>query len=255
MQSKSLIPVYITLILSAFCLSFTLRESKQKALIQNLDTRYYYPKKLGLQVLDARITWEKHDISSAFETYKKNPSVKFHWDNKTQKPFISLTGENYNLPKKNQSELESFFSRYREMIIPKTLQDQFGHLPSRIIGTNKKNIELQFQDTKNNSIQFNLLINRKKGWIDQLKVLQYTEPHTVLSFFTYIQKEKKWLVSQSRASYRISEDFFQETTRYFYSKIKSFWLTQKIKQTILKNGKGFQKFSLRVDQYQIVDGS
>ena len=230
---------------------FTPTDGKHESLIQILDTHYYYPQKAGLQKLKARVTWERQDISSPFETYRKNPSAWFHWNAKTQKRYFSLTGNSFSLPEADQSELEHFFSRYREMLLPETLEEQFAHLPSRIVRSGKKTIEIQFQDPVNTSIQYHFLINQEKNWIERLKLLRPMIPETILSSFLYTQKERKWLVSQSRATYRISDDSYWETTRVFYHKLQSFWLVQKIQQTLTKNGKPFQKYSLRLDRYRI----
>jgi len=142
---------------------------------------------------------------------------------------------------------------YKEAILPRRLSQTLSGF--KLNQSNKAYFKTtaEYQSLfKSDEIQkYSLDINSEHWRISRIDLKRRTQPHNVISDFKYIQKEGKWLVSETLAHFDVNRDSYTEKTSYTYQKIMGFWLPVKINQVFKKGNQIQYHYRFILSDYQI----
>lgn len=222
-------------------------------LLQKLDSHFYYPSQLGLKKLTAKIQWLEKDLTASQPKFISHPEVLFSWNAKHDARVFQVVTDRKELSQTQKEEVENFFQNYREVILPRRLtQTLSGFKPNQ---SNKSffRTTVEYQSPyKHDEIQtYSLDINSEYWRISQITIERKNPPYNVTSKFKYIQKEGKWLVSETLARFNLGKDSFSEKTSYTYQKTQGFWLPVKINQIFKKGDAVLHNYRFLVSEHQI----
>lgn len=223
------------------------------AFIQKLDSHYYYPSQSGLKKLSVKVKWLQKDLKSTQLSFISHPEVLFFWNADSGERRFIVDPRLRDLTKARRSEIENFFLNYREAILPRRLsQTLSGFKPSPPNKAYFKTTVVYQSPFKSDEIQkYSLDINSEHWRISKIDLERKTQPRNVVSDFKYIQKEGKWLVSETLARFDVGRDSYTEKTSYTYKKQAGFWLPEKINQ-VFKRGDHVQYiYRFLFSDYQI----
>ena len=139
------------------------------------------------------------------------------------------------------------------MIIPLTLQERLSRFKGKVKQTWKNKIQIDFesQDLNDQINKYSFFINLKNWFIRKMKIYQNNGPREVKVELSYIQKEGLWLLFESLTQFKLDGQTFEENTWYFYRRVQSFWLVNKMKQTLKQNDQIVQSYIFRMNNYQL----
>lgn len=222
-------------------------------LLQKLDAHYYYPSQLGLKKLTAKVKWLQKDLSASQPKFISHPEVLFSWDIQSDMRVFQVNPQLKGLTKTKKGEIENFFVNYQEVILPRRLsRTLFGFKSSRENKAFFKTTVKYQSPYKYNEIQtYSLDINSEHWSISKINIGKKTPPHSVVSQFKYIQREGKWLVSETLARFDLGRNSYSEKTSYTYQKKMRFWLPVKIDQIFKKGQDVVHSYRFLLSDYQI----
>jgi len=222
-------------------------------LLQKLDSHYYYPLQLGLNKLTAKVRWLQKDLAASQPKFISHPDVLFSWNAESDARVFQIEPERKRLSQIQREEVEIFFQNYREIILPRSLNQTLSRF--KFNGTKKVSsriiAEYQSPREQDENQKYILEINSKYRRISKFDIERKTPPYKVASHFKYIQREGKWLVSETLAQFDLERDSYSETTSYTYRKIMRFWLPVKINQTFKKGRDEVYTYRFLLSDYQI----
>ncbi len=238
--------IFINLPYPAFALSTDL-------LLQKLDSHYYYPSQLGLNKLTARIKWLQKDLAASSPKFISHPEVLFSWDSQSDTRIFQVDPRLKRLTETEKEKIKNFYVNYREVILPRSLSQTLLGFKSNQAGKSFFKTTVEYQSPfKYDEIQtYSLDINSEHWRISKINIEKKTPPYNVASQFKYIQKEDKWLVSETLARFDLGRDSYSETTRYTYRKVMGFWLPVKINQIFKKGGDILHFYRFLFSEYKI----
>jgi hypothetical protein len=238
----------LLLLVNSSCPPPVLAQIDSNQILRKLDSAYYYPQKNGLTGLIATVVWEKGVFGG--DNYKKSPSVKFSWNNVSDNRTFKVTGQSLKLPPKKQAGLLQFFSNYKEVLLPQTLTKKFSGYPGKVThGNFGSRINLEIRDFKDGVSRYSLFVNDKLRNVSRMLIDRIEAPTKVFGAFKYIQKNGRWLVSESIARFDLGGEPYVEKTRYYYGQIENIWLVNRIDQTLIKGGKELSRFIFKIKDY------
>lgn len=206
-------------------------------LLQKLDSHYYYPSQLGLKKLTTKVQWLQKDLAASQPKFISHPEVLFNWDIESGERIFQIDPRLKGLTETRREEIKNFFQSYREVILPRSLNQTLSGFKSNRANKAYFKTTVEYQSPfKSDEIQkYSLNINSEHWRISQINLERKNPPYNVISDFKYIQKEGKWLVSETLARFNLGKDSYSEKTSYTYQKIMGFWLPVKMNQ-VLKKG-------------------
>jgi hypothetical protein len=222
-------------------------------LLQKLDSHFYYPSQLGLNKLTAKIQWLEKDLSASQPKFISHPEVLFSWNAKHDARVFQVVTDRKELSQTHKEEVENFFQNYKEVILPRRLAQTlsgFKHNRSSKAFF-KTTVEYQSPYTHDEIQTYSLDINSEYWRISQITIARKNPPYNVISKFKYIQKEGKWLVSETLARFNLGKNSFFEKTSYTYQRIQGFWLPVKINQIFKKGNTTLHNYRFLVREHQI----
>jgi hypothetical protein len=189
-------------------------------LLQKLDSHYYYPSQLGLKKLSARIQWLQKDLGVSQSKFIPHPDVLFSWSVKSDARLFKADSNRKGLSEARKKEIEIFFQNYREIILPRRLYQTLRgfKLLREKKAFFKTTVEYQSPFKSDEIQKYSLDIDSKHWRISQINLKRKTPPYNVVSDFKYIQREGKWLVSETLARFNLEKDSYSEKTSYTYQK-------------------------------------
>jgi hypothetical protein len=222
-------------------------------LLQKLDSHYYYPSQLGLNKLTAKINWLQKDLTASSSRFISHPEAFFSWNAKNDVRVFQVATDRKKLSPTQKEEVEHFYQNYKEVILPRRLTQTLSGF------THNRSSKAFFKTTvdyqspyKHDEIQtYSLDINSEKWRISQINIVRKNPPYNVTSKFKYIQKEGKWLVSETLARFDLGKNSFSEKTSYIYQKIQGFWLPVKINQIFKKGDALLHNYRFLVSEHRI----
>lgn len=222
-------------------------------LLQKLDSYYYYPPQLGLNKLTAKVQWLQKDLAASPPKFISHPDVLFSWNAGSDARVFQIKSEREGLSQTQREEVESFFQNYREVILPRSLSQTLSGFKSNQANKSFFKTTVEYQSPyKHDEIQtYSLDINSERWRISKITIERKTPPYNVTSEFKYIQKEGKWLVSETLARFDLERDPYSETTSYTYRKTMGFWLPVKIDQVFKKGRDVVHSYRFLISDYQI----
>jgi hypothetical protein len=230
---------------SSFLLSFSNSAFSQspELLLQKLDSHYYYPSQLGLKKLAVKIKWLQKDLKASQLSFISHPEVLFFWNAESGERRFQVDPRLKELTEARREEIKSFFLNYKEAILPRRLSQTLSGFKSNQPNKAYFKTTVEYQSPfKSDEIQkYSLDINSEHWRISKIDLKRKNPPHNVISDFKYIQKEGKWLVSETLARFDVGRDSYTEKTSYTYQKKMGFWLPVKINQ-VFKKGDHVQHF-------------
>lgn len=234
-------------------LPYTGFSQSRDPLLHKLDAHYYYPSQLGLEKLTAKIKWLQKDLSVSQSKFISHPEVLFSWDTRSDARAFQVDPRLKGLTETQKGEIENFFVNYRDVVLPRSLsQTLFGFKSNQ---ENKAFFKttVEYQSPyKHEEIQtYSLDINAEYWRISKINIERKTPPHNVISHFRYIQREGKWLVSETLARFDLGKDSYSEKTSYSYQKQLGFWLPVKIDQIFKKGQDVVHSYRFLLSDYQI----
>lgn len=247
----SYIPIHLPC--SAFSQSPDITFQKPDTLLQKLDSHYYYPSQLGLKKLRAKVKWLQKDLESSQLNFISHPEVLFFWNVESGIRRFQIDPRLKDLTTGRKEEIKNFFLNYREAILPRSLNQTLSGFEFK--GTQKFHSQTiaEYQSSRSNdeNQKYFLNIDQKYWRISKFNIERKVPPYQVVSHFKYIQKEGRWLVSETLARFDMGRDSYSETTSYTYRKIDGFWLPRKINQTLKKGPNLVHSYLFLLSDYHI----
>jgi uncharacterized beta-barrel protein YwiB (DUF1934 family) len=246
--------------LTAILLSLALQspahclESAEQVL-KELDAYYYYPQKQGLQKLSVRVDLEQLDVFTDSGKYLKNPSLEFIWENSRAgvKSIFKLAEGSAAISSDRRQELLGMLENYKEIVVPETLSDKISGHTGQVKFTKKQNSLIEFVASDSSAVilKYGLLVDRERKNVRNIRLERKNAPDKIESDISYISKDGKWLIAESRSRFRVGEMKYQETTEYVYRRTGKFWLVGKMSQTLKVDDRVLQSFIFRFHDYKI----
>ena len=222
-------------------------------LLQKLDSHYYYPSQLGLKKLTAKVKWLQKDLAASQLNFISHPEVLFFWNIESGERRFQVDPRLKELTETRREEIKKFFLNYQEVILPRSLNQTLSGF--KFNGTKKSPSQTiaEYQSPRNQDENQKYILNiDPKHWrISKFDIERKVPPYKVVSHFKYIQKESRWLVSETLARFDLGRDSYSETTSYTYQKISGFWLPVKINQTFKKGHDVVHSYRFLFSDYQI----
>ncbi len=242
--------IFLSFLIALPCSAFS---QSPHPLLEKLDSHYYYPSQLGLKKLSVKVKWLQKDLASSQLNFISHPEVSFFWDINSGIRRFQIDPRLRGLTDSRREEIESFFLNYREVILPRSLNQMLSgfkfngiqKFPSQTIA------EFQSPRSQDETQKYILNIDSKHGRISKLNIERRNPPYKVVSYFKYSKKEGKWLVSETLAQFDLGRDSYSETTSYTYRKIDGFWLPTKINQILKKGREVVHFYSFLISDFQI----
>ena len=235
--------------------SITSAQSEIKNLLNKLDNHYYYPQKKGLTSISAKLTWEQQDISAKKTSFFKKPDFRFKGelsDHIFKKKIVS-SGRNPNVSDNEKTEYINILNNYLDAFIPKTLYEQFLNYEGQIKHRQKKEIILELTDKNSieNTKQYELFIDAEKWRISKIYIRQNQEPRSIEGKFFYTRRGGQWVVAETLSEFTVKDQTYTEKTEYIYKNIQTFWLVNKVKQTVKQDGHLILSYRLQLKDYKV----
>ena len=256
----SLSPKHLVVFLIASLSLFTTpsissAQSEIKNLLNKLDSHYYYPQKKGLTSISAKLTWEQQDTSAKKTFFLKKPDFRFKGalsDSIFEKKIVS-SGKNPNVSDNEKTEYINILNNYLDAFIPKTLYEQFLNFEGQIKRRHKNKIILEFTGitSVDNTKQYELFIDAEKWRISKIHIRQNQEPRSIEGKFFYTRRGGQWVVAETLSEFTVKDQTYTEKTEYIYKNIQTFWLVNKIKQTVKQDGHLILSYRLQLKDYKV----
>ena len=256
----SLPPKYLVVFLITSLSLFTApsissAQSEIKNLLNKLDSHYYYPQKKGLTSISAKLTWEQQDTSAKNTFFLKKPDFRFKGElsgHIFEKKIVS-SGRNPNVSDYEKTEYINILNNYLDAFIPKTLYEQFLNFEGQIKRRRKNKIILEFTGitSVDNPKQYELFIDAEKWRISKIHIRQNQEPRNIEGDFFYARRGGQWVVAETLSEFTVKDQTYTEKTEYIYKNIQTFWLVNKVKQTVKQDGHLILSYRLQLKDYKV----
>ena len=230
-------------------------QSEIKNLLNKLDSHYYYPQKKGLTSISAKLTWEQQDTSAKNTFFFKKPDFRFKGelsDHIFEKKIVS-SGRNPNVSDNEKTEYINILNNYLDAFIPKTLYEQFLNFEGQIKHRQKKSLVMHLREkaSTENTKQYELFVDTKKWRISKIHIRQNQEPRSIEGKFFYTRRDSQWVVAETLSEFTVKDQTYTEKTEYIYKNIQTFWLVNKIKQTVKQDGHLILSYRLQLKDYKV----
>ena len=244
-------------IISITCITINLSHSafsqEPDPLLQKLDSHYYYPSQFGLKKLNVKVKWLQKDLASSQLNFISHPEVLFFWNTGSGERRFQVDPRLKGLTKARKEEIHNFYLNYQEVILPRKLNQTLSGY--KFNGTKKSPAQTfaEYQSLRNQeeNQKYILKIDTKFWRISKIEIERKSPPYKINSHFKYIQREGKWLVSETLTRFDLKRDSYSETTSYIYRKTDGFWLPAKINQTFKKGRDVVHSYRFLFSDYQI----
>ena len=230
-------------------------QSDIKKILNKLDSKYYYPQIKGLTNISARLTWEQQDTTSEKIFFLKKPDFDLKGelsDHIFEKKIID-SDRNPNISDSEKTEYINNLNNYLDAFIPKTLYEQFLNYEGQIKHRKKKKIILELAGKKStdNTKQYELFIDAEKWRISRIYIKQHQEPRSIEGKFFYTRRGGQWVVAETLSEFTVKNQTYIEKTEYVYKNIQTFWLVNKVKQTVKQDGHLILSYRLQLKDYKV----
>ena len=233
----------------------SIAQSEIKNLLNKLDSHYYYPQKKGLTSISAKLTWEQQDTSAKKTFFFKKPNFRFkgQLSDHTFEKIIVSSGRNPNVSDNEKTEYINILNNYLDAFIPKTLYEQFLNYEGQIKRRQKNEIilELTGKTSIENTKQYELFIDAEKWRISKIYIRQNQEPRSIEGKFFYTRRGGQWVVAETLSEFTVKDQTYTEKTEYIYKNIQTFWLVNKVKQTVKQDGHLILSYRLQLKDYKV----
>jgi len=249
----------VLFLLSLFYLSSIASASNAQPEIKNLliklDKNYYYPQKKGLTSIFAELLWEQQDTSSDKIKFFKKPDFQFKGklENNIYIKKIIPSAENSNLLDAEKTEYINVLNNYLDAFLPNTLYQKFSNYEGQIKNQQKKSLVIHLREKASieNTTKYKLFIDTEKLRISKIHIRQNQEPKNIEGEFFYTRRGGQWVVAETISEYMVSSQTYTEKTEYSYKRENTFWLVNKIKQTIKQDGHLILSYRLQLNDYKM----
>ena len=230
-------------------------QSEIKSLLNKLDNHYYYPQKKGLASISAKLTWEQQDTSSEKIKFFKKPDFQFKGELKNhtyEKKIINSAG-NSNLSDAEKTEHINILNNYLDAFLPNTLYEKFSNYEGQIKHQQKKSLVMHLREkaSTENTKKYELFIDAEKWRISKIHIRQNQEPRSIEGKFFYTRRGGQWVVAETLSEFTVKDQTYTEKTEYIYKNIQTFWLVNKIKQTVKQDGHLILAYRLQLKDYKV----
>ena len=230
-------------------------QSEIKSLLNKLDSHYYYPQKKGLISVFAKLFWEQQDTSSEKKNFLKKPDFQFKGELKNhtyEKKIISSAG-NSNLSDAEKTEHINVLNNYLDAFLPNTLSEKFSNYEGQIKHQQKKSLVMHLREkaSTENTKKYELFIDGEKWRISKIHIRQNQEPRSIEGIFFYTRRGGQWVVAETLSEFTVKDQTYTEKTEYIYKNIQTFWLVNKVKQTVKQDGHLILSYRLQLKDYKV----
>jgi hypothetical protein len=226
-----------------------------KSLLLKLDKNYYYPQKKGLTSLNAELLWEQQDTSSEKIKFLKKPDFKFKGELKSHnyEKKITSSARSLNLSDAKKTEYINFLNNYLDAFLPNTLYDKFSNYKGQIKNQQKKSLVIHLREKASieNTTKYKLFIDTEKWRISKIHIRQNQEPRNIEGEFFYIRRGGQWVVTETTSEYMVNSQTYTEKTEYSYKRTNTFWLVNKIKQTVRQGDHLIRSYRIQLNDYKV----
>ena len=230
-------------------------QSEIKSLLNKLDNNYYYPQKKGLTSISAQLTWEQQDTSSEKIIFIKKPVFQFEGKliNHIFLKKIISNAEGRRISDDANTEYTNLLNNYLDVFIPKTLYEKFLNHEGQVKHQKINKIILKLTDkiSTANTKEYELLIDTEKWLVLKIRIKQNQEPRRIEGDFFYTRRGGQWVVTETLSKFKVNNQTYTEKTEYIYKHLKTFWLVNKIKQTVKQAGNLILSYRLQLKDYKI----
>ena len=244
--------IFLGIITFSFILSppFSSAKINIEWLLRKLDSSYYYPQKYGLINISAKYEWEQQDFNLGKINYIKNPDFIFNGEFKDgySRKRIDINDGRVTLSDNEKTQYINTLNNYIDTFIPKTLHEKFSSYHGHIKHSNKKETLLKFQKNYPEKVDdyFELHVDMEKWRLSELSAGHNHDPKNAKGKFSYSRKEGKWIIAETYLSFKIGDQKYKDKKEYTYRKFGSFWLINKIKQTVRQNDRNIFLYRFRL---------
>jgi len=102
-----------------------------------------------------------------------------------------------------------------------------------------------------NTKKYELFIDTKKWRISKIHIRQNQEPRSIEGKFFYTRRDSQWVVAETLSEFTVKDQTYTEKTEYIYKNIQTFWLVNKIKQTVKQDGHLIRSYRILLNDYKI----
>ena len=197
--------------------------------------------------------WLQKDLASSQLNFISHPEVLFSWNAGTGERRFQIDSRLKGLTESRRDEITNFFLNYQEIIVPRNLSEKLSGYnfngaeksPAQTIA------EYQSHRIQDENQKYILRIDSKLWTVSRFDIERNAPPYNVVSHFKYIQKEGRWLVSETLARFDLGRDSYSEITSYTYRKIDGYWLPVRVDQTFKKGRDLMSSYRFLLSDYQI----
>ena len=112
-------------------------------------------------------------------------------------------------------------------------------------------LELTGKTSIKNTKQYELFIDAEKWRISKIHIRQNPEPRSIEGKFFYTRRGGQWVVAETLSEFTVKDQTYTEKTEYIYKNIQTFWLVNKIKQTVKQDGHLILSYRLQLKDYKV----
>ena len=226
-----------------------------KNLLIKLDKNYYYPQQKGLTSLNAELLWEQQDTSSEKIKFFNKPGFQFKGElkNHIYEKEIVPSAKNLNLSDAKKIEYINILNNYLDAFLPDTLYEKFSNYEGQIKHQQKKSLTIHLREKTSieNTTKYKLFVDTEKWRITKIHISQNQEPRNIEGKFFYTRRGGQWVVAEATSEYMVNGQTYTEKTEYSYKRANTFWLVNKIKQTIKQDGHLILSYRLQLNDYKV----
>jgi hypothetical protein len=225
----------------------------QDPLLQKLDSHYYYPSQLGLKKLTAKIKWLQKDLRASQPKFVSHPDVVFYWDIQSRQRIFQVDPLLKGITETQREKTKKFFLNYREVILPRMLNQTLSGFKFNGAKKSPSQTMAEYQSPqKQDEVQKYILEINSEFWrIPKINIERKSPPYRVTSHFKYIQKEGKWLISETLSRFDLGKKSYSEKTSYTYQTFSGYWLPVEINQIFKKGQEDVHSYRFLINKYQI----
>ncbi len=236
------------------CLTGVSSATPGSALIQKLDSHYYYPQHEGIKKLSFSIHWAQLDPFADTEDKKllNNPTVQFNWKVGQDKPDFEIDESAGNLSPIRELEILRFMSQYAEVFLPVPLNKTLEDYDFKGKKQKKNLLEARFStNTPKPILQYEFKIDLKSWVIHTIRVQRQHSPFNVTSYLKYADRGGKSQVLESRSRFELNGKQYEETLEFFYDQVEGYWLPTRVRQQLKEGTKLANSYIFTFAGYKI----
>ena len=166
---------------------------------------------------------------------------------------ITSNAENLNVLGDKTTKNINVLKNYLDVFLPKTLEEKFLKYKGQVTHQGKKQLVIHLTDKAaiENTKKYELFIDTEKWRISKIHIRQNPEPKSIEGNFFYTRRNGQWIVAETLSKFTVNNQTYIEKTEYTYKNLQSFWLINKINQTVKQDGHVILSYRFQLNDYKV----